>query len=207
MAKFSSSTFGTISGRHGTAVASTTKDGQSILRMYKAPSNPNTPAQVEQRGRFGFVNSELSPLRDIFKVTYRNNKGMNLAVSYALKNAVNGNSPEFALDYTKLCFAWGSIQFPDHISAVVSAGNSVKLDWDTTLRKEDEIPDELNLVFMNVDSKFTILREAVALRDAATTTFELPEIWAGKKVYCWAYFATPESNQTSVSKFIGELQM
>ena len=207
MAKFSSSTFGTISGRHGTAVASTTKDGQSILRMYKAPSNPNTPAQVEQRGRFGFVNSELSPLRDIFKVTYRNNKGMNLAVSYALKNAVSGNSPEFALDYTKLCFAWGSIQFPDHFSAVVETGNSVKLVWDTTLRKEDEIPDELNLVFMNVDSKFTILREAVALRDAATTTFELPEIWVGKKVYCWVYFATPESNHTSISKFLGELQM
>ena len=207
MAKFSSSTFGTISGRHGTAAASTTKDGQSILRMYKAPSNPNTPAQVEQRGKFGFVNSELSPLRDIFKVTYRNNKGMNLAVSYALKNAVNGNSPNFALDYTKLCFAWGSIQFPDHISAVVSAGNSVKLDWDTTLRKEDEIPDGLNLVFMNVDSKFTILREGVALRDAGTVTFELPEIWAGKKVYCWAYFSTPENTLTSVSKYLGLLQL
>jgi hypothetical protein len=60
---------------------------------------------------------------------------------------------------------------------------------------------------MNTDSKFTILREGVALRDAGTFTFDLPEIWTGKKIYCWAYFSTPENNQTSISKFLGELQM
>lgn len=207
MAKFSSSTFGTISGRHGTAVASTTKDGQSILRIYKAPSNPNTPAQVTQRGKFGFVNSELSPLRDIFKVTYRNSKGMNLAVSYALKNAVIGNALDFELDYTKLCFAWGSIQLPDPISIEAQSTHAVQLQWDSTLRKEDDYPDELNLVFMNVNTKFTILRESVALRDAGTVNYELPESWAGKELYCWVYFSTPESNQTSVSKYLGKIQL
>ena len=196
MATYEESIFGAISGRHGTAVASKTQDGKKIIRMYRTPSNPNTPAQVAQRDKFGFVNAELSPLREIFKVSFRNKKGMNLAVSYALKNAVTGFGMDLSIDYSKLSFAWGSIQLPDHISAVVSVGNSVKLDWDTTLRKEDEIPDELNLVFMNVDSKFTILREAVALRDAGNITFELPEIWAGKKVYCWAYFSTPENTFT-----------
>ena len=49
MAKFSSTTFGPISGRHGTAVAATTKDGKSYIRVYRAPSNPKTEKQVAHR--------------------------------------------------------------------------------------------------------------------------------------------------------------
>lgn len=207
MAKFNSSTFGTISGRHGSAVASTTKDGQCILKVFKAPSNPKTVAQVRQRTKFGFVNSELSPLRDIFKRSYRSNKGMNLAVSYALKNAVLGDAPDLSLDYSKLCFSWGSIQFPDQINASAPGSNAIQIDWDTTTRTEDETPDELNLIFMNSESKFCILREGVALRNSGTVLFELPAMWAGKEVYCWAFFSTPESNQTSVSRFLGLVQL
>jgi len=207
MASYEESIFGAISGRHGTAVASKTADGKKIIRMYKVPSNPNTPAQVAQRDKFGFVNAELSPLRDIFKVSFRNKKGMNLAVSYALKNAVTGSEQNLSIDYSKLSFAWGSIQFPDQISASAQTGNAVKIDWDSTLRKVDDIPDELNLVFMNSVSKFTILREGVALRDAGTVTFDLPEIWTDKEVHCWAYFSTPENSLTSVSKYLGLLQL
>ncbi|MDR3652844.1 MAG: DUF6266 family protein [Paludibacter sp.] len=207
MAKFNSTTFGTISGGHGSAVAATTKDGQNILRIYKAPSNPNTPAQVVQRGKIGFVNTELSPLRDIFKVTYRNNKGMNLAVSYALRNAITSTSPNFALDYSNICFAWGSIQLPEQTTATPDDGNTIRFDWDTTLRKKNEDPDELNVILMNENSKFTILRERVSLRDAATTKVSVPAIWAGTEVHCWIYFSTPENNLTSVSKYLGLLQL
>jgi hypothetical protein len=207
MAKFNSTTFGTISGRHGSAVASTTKDGKSILRVFKAPSNPNTEAQITQRSKFGFVNSELSSLREIFKVTFRDSRGMNKAVSCAIKEAVIGNSSEFSIDYSKLMFASGSIQLPEEITAVAISDDGVKLDWDTTLRMEDENPDELNVVLMNVESKFTILRENTALRSAGTITISVPDIWKGVDIYCWIYFSTPENKLTSNSKFIGTLKI
>lgn len=206
MAKFNSTTFGTISGRHGSAVASTNKDGQSILKVFKAPSNPNTVAQVNQRTKFGFVNSELSPLREIFKRSFRNNKGINLAVSYALKNAVTGSNPDFTLDYSKLSFAWGSIQIPEHISAVNIDGN-LMISWDTTMRTEDEYPDELNVVLMNTSSKFAILRESVALRPTGNVNIEVPLVWVGKELHCWVYFSTPESSLTSVSTYLGIIQL
>lgn len=206
MAKFNSTTFGTISGRHGSAVASTNKDGQSILKIYKAPSNPNTVAQVNQRSKFGFVNSELNPLRDIFKRTFRNNKGINLAVSYALKNAVMGEAPYFTVDYSKLSFAWGSIQLPEQISAENADGN-LEINWDTTLRTEDEYPDELNVIMMNANTKFTILRESVALRPTGSATVELPQVWQGIEIHCWIFFSTPESSLTSVSKYLGKIQL
>lgn len=56
MATFNSTTFGAISGRHGSAVAAYTKNGKCILKVFKTPSNPNTDKQVAQRTKFGFVN-------------------------------------------------------------------------------------------------------------------------------------------------------
>ena len=66
MAKFSSTTFGPISGRHGTAVAATTKDGKSYIRVYRAPSNPKTEKQVAHRSKFAFANKALSCLGSLF---------------------------------------------------------------------------------------------------------------------------------------------
>lgn len=202
MAKFSSSTFGTISGRHGTAVAAVTKDGKNILRLYKAPSDPKTKAQMIQRRKFGFVNSTLAPLRDVFKTTFRNNSGMNVAVSYVLKNAVAVQDETITLDYTKLLFASGSIQFPETMTAQRTPEGTINITWDTTLTQVDETPDELNLVAMNATNHFTIVREKLALRDAGQFSFELPDVWKDEQVHLWAYFSTPESNATSASRFI-----
>lgn len=202
MAKFISSTFGTISGKHGTAVAVVTKDGKNILRLYNAPSDPKTKAQVIQRRKFGFVNKTLAPLRNVFKTTFRNNSGMNMAVSYALKNAVVVENEDITMDYTKLLFASGSIQFPETITAQRSQEDSVNITWDTTLALVDDSADELNLVAMNVKNHFTIVREKLALRDAGQFKFPLPDIWREDQVHLWAYFSASEGKATSISRFI-----
>ena len=63
MAKFNSTTFGTISGRHGSAVAATQKNGTSYLRVFRAPSDPKTAKQVNQRAKFGFANQAVRPFQ------------------------------------------------------------------------------------------------------------------------------------------------
>jgi len=62
MARFTSSTFGKISGKHGSAVAAVRKNGLNILKVYRIASNPNTKGQKNQRGKFGFVMKELNCL-------------------------------------------------------------------------------------------------------------------------------------------------
>jgi hypothetical protein len=93
MAKFNSTTFGAISGRHGSAVAATTKDGKSYLRVYRAPSDPKSTKQVAQRTKFAFANSSLSCFRNLFKETFNNRRGLNMGVSYALKKQSRASHP------------------------------------------------------------------------------------------------------------------
>ena len=78
MAKFNSTTFGAISGRHGSAVAATTKDGKNYLRVYRAPSNPNSDKQIAHRTKFSFAIKSLGCFRNLFKETYNNSRGMNM---------------------------------------------------------------------------------------------------------------------------------
>jgi hypothetical protein len=89
MAKFKSSTFGEISGKHGNVVAVTMKDGTSYFREYIIPPNPNTVKQQTQRGKFGFVVKELNCMRKMFAVTFGGQYGINRAVSLAMKTCVS----------------------------------------------------------------------------------------------------------------------
>lgn len=206
MAKFFSTTFGTISGRHGSAVAATSKDGQSILRVYRAPSNPRTEKQMEQRVKFGNINRELSSYQSLFKKTFKSAVGRNYAVSYALNNAVAGEFPHYYVDFSKLQIAMGRIDIPSHITASITEASKVKFEWDGSIDGSESNPgDFINIVFINTDLQVAILKEEIALRTASTTQFELPDAWAGNEVFCWAYFTNQNETATSNSIYLGLL--
>lgn len=207
MAKFNSTTFGTISGRHGSAVAATTKDGRSILKVFRAPGNPNTDKQQAQRSKFGFTNSELSCMRNLFKTTFLSPNGMQQGVSLAMKQAVTGEAPDFAIDYSLLTLSVGSVDGAGQLSAVKTTGTKVKLDWNTTIGTNSTEKDGVNVVFFNPADKISVLKQNQALRIAGTTEVELPEIWAGSEIHCWIYFSASTGLLNSLSKYVGTIQL
>lgn len=207
MATFNSTTFGSISGRHGSAVAVITKNGKSILKVFKAPANPNTEKQKKQRTKFGFVNSELSCMRELFKNTFGSSLGINQAVSMALKEAVTGEYPNYAIDYDKLKMTNGSVYGSGLVSAAKTVGTTIMVDWNYTPLSGNNPDDGVNLIFFNEDSKEAMLKQNHAERMAESAEIELPAIWAGAKVHCWIYFSTPNGILNSASQYISFLQL
>lgn len=207
MAKFNSTTFGTISGRHGSAVATTTKDGQSILRVYKAPSNPRTEGQVSQRSKFALVNSELRYMSKLFKITFGSSKGLQKACSLALKNAVVGESPNYSIDYSKLIIAQGAVQPAEQAVANVSQGITVGIEWDDTVGYQASEHDNVNLVFLNDVSKVGVIFQNQAQRMNGSIEVDLPDVWVGAAIHCWLYFSTPQGDTTSTSQYLALLQL
>lgn len=208
MAKFNSTTFGTISGRHGSAVAATTKDGRSILKVFRAPGNPNTDKQQAQRLKFGFTNSELSCMRNLFKTTFLSPNGMQQGVSLAMKQAITGEAPYYSIDYSLLTLSVGSVDSTGQVSAVKTIGTKVKLDWDTTIgtnSTNSTEKDGINIVFFNPADRISVLKQNHVFRIAGTTEDELPEIWAGSEIHCWIYFSTPDNSLNSLSKYVGAI--
>ena len=209
MAKFNSTTFGTISGRHGSAVAATTKDGKSYLRIFRAPSDPKSKKQVAQRTKFAFANSSLSCFRGLFKETFNNSRGMNMGVSYALKDAITCESPDFSIDYSKLLFTTGSIN--QALSATASQINSkVTVKWDFIEASLSKADDNVSFIFFNENTQLSIHLRDACIREDKTFDVELPEAWKGSEVHCWMYISATNnlmSTNYSVSQYVVALQL
>lgn len=208
MAEFNSTTFGTISGRHGSAVAATIKkSGKSILKVFRAPSNPQTDKQVSQRTKFAFVLAFMIGLRELFKITFRGNGGYHHAVSLALKNAVMGDVSNFSIDFSKLFVAGGSAQCVNEATATVKAGTTVKIDWVNSRGDTQKLYSSVNFVFFIADWNESVLELDGAESLAKTAEIELPADWAGQKVHCWMYHSKPDATLKSASYYISEVQL
>jgi len=206
MARFISTTFGKISGRHGNAVAVTTKDGRCFLRVYTKPKDPTTPKQLAHQAKFGLVSKELSCLGTIFKITFNDKRGKNKAVSLAYKNCIVGEYPNFTLDYSKMIFTVGNLDITGRVTATVSGGTTIKLEWESSVFSHSNPNDTLNLVFFNESSKKGLLKHNLAERTMGSVFLEMPAIWAGAQIHCWLYF-TSQGGINSPSQYVSLIQL
>jgi hypothetical protein len=202
MARFTSSTFGKISGKHGTAVAAVRKDGLCILKEYRVASNPNTSGQKNQRGKFGFVMKELNCLRSVFTLNFGGQYGINKAVAKVMKTAVNGEFPNFKLDYTKLEIASGSLYNTSEVRMERINEKSVLISWNTYLFINNLPDDRVNLVFLNTQTKFVIERYECAIRSEGKVEIQIPAGWLDLDIHGWIYFTSTDGKLNSTSKYI-----
>lgn len=217
MATYNSTTFGDISGRHGSAVAATGKRGNT-LRVFKAPSNPKTEKQVAQRTKFAFVITYLLCLRELFNYTFSDSGGFDTAVSVAIKAAVTGKSPDYGLDMSKLSIVSGtdSVALSPNTIVSVVADATVKVTWNTwnmhqttaTVNASSaKADDSITLVFFNEDLKEALLFEPEATRADGQVQIALPDYWKDGKAHCWCYFARANGSANSKGSYLGEVQL
>ena len=202
MAKFLSSTFGKISGRHGTAVAATIK-GETVIKVYTPPSNPNTKKQQAQRLKFGMIANALRPLRAIITVGFGDKRGYYQAASLALRDAISGTYPDFSINYAKLVLSSGSLP-PSPATSISASGNmNVAVEWDKTVWSTGDASDPVYVAFLNPLTQMVIFAEAQAKRGDGAVTILLPAPWLGATLHAWLFFTSDDRKLSSVSQYLG----
>lgn len=211
MSKFVSTTFGQISGKHGSAVATVNRDGTNVLRVYNRPTNPNTPKQLEQRAKFGLVTRELANFREVIKQGHKNPYAVNKVTSQVLKTGITGVMPDFKIDYAMLPLASGPLPgVSDVVATAESESTRVNLTWDTTIGTlgiAGSETDKLNIVAYNESAKMCVLNPGVGDRALGTSYVELPEGWLGDEVHLWAYMSREDGSVNSDSAYVGVSQL
>jgi len=206
MAKFSSTTFGQISGRHGTAVAAQ-YNGKSILKVYTAPSNPRTVKQKTHRLKFAIVTQGINPLRSVINDGFSDSQGYNWSMSSTMTNAVSGTYPNLLLDYSKVVIAGGPLPRCEVAHVVKKSVTTVSADWDSTLFDGAAATDKVTFVFFNVASRNRYVAKDVAVRSAAKCDIALPAVWTGATVHCWMYFSSALTVGNSSSLYLAKLTL
>ena len=201
MAKFYSSTFGAISGKHGNAVAVTRKDGTTYIRIYTKPSNPKTDKQQAHRAKFALSSKALVPFNPIFKDTIGITNGISTARSYAFKNAIVGEYPNLSVDYEKLIFSFGPLAKLHNASATSNKG-IVTINWDFQKMYNCTSDDRVSLVVFNKERNQAIHIKDVALRSEKISKIDIQDAWADSELYFWAYVTSGDKISDSV--FVGK---
>ena len=206
MARFTSSTFGKISGKLGNAVAAVRKDGTCILKVYRIASNPNTLGQKSQRAKFGFVMKEINCLRKVFTYTYGSQYGINKAVSQSMKLAVHGDFPNFILDFSKVHISDRMLNGPIKFEMNKLNPQAIRITWDSNYCTPNLKLANVSLVLLQPESKEVLWEQNVVSLNTDFTELIIPAVWESKKLHIWLYISPSDNYLTIQSTYLGIIE-
>lgn len=190
--------------------------GLDVISKYQPNvSNPNTPAQQEQRMKFG----ALSELAKAFRIPL----GISMAgVAAGSKNPVRGQfmsrnveaievvlPDTVSVDYTSLKVAEGGYIEAEFGNLDLTTALTVKVPFTyNIISGVNSGNDKVHIVVYNREAGLAL--EAEASANAGSVTFTAPASWNGAEIHVWGYVVAeaagnrPTSpSQVSPSYYIG----
>lgn len=193
----------------GSVVGSSWRNRDVIKAIPNISSKPATQPQVDQRFKFGLVTGFLSSMSELIETGFKAIAGdvtpMNHAVSYHLKNAVTGVSPNFKLDYAKVTFSAGKLALPSTYSVDTTAPTKVDFNWslDGLDSKYKDGTDVINVMVYNPTKDQFVTLMAAAPRSALKYVLPLPLEFTGDSIHCFFSFSsTKKKNLHSKSVYV-----
>lgn len=201
---------GGFSGQVGTVVGST---WNGIEYMRSKPTRRSevtySQAQLDQQQKFalavGFIQT-LGSLPDITFHAYAvRQTGRNSAISYLLKNAIEGNSPAFSIDHSKVLISRGNLPMAPGAAAAVGAAGRVNFTWtnnggDGKARNSDQAIVVVHCPLLN-QSVYSL---AGATRSAEAASIDAG-VFNGYTVHTWIGFLSEDGKLASNSVYTGQL--
>lgn len=210
MAKILNGILGGFSGKVGTVIGACWKGIDYMRGLATSVTNPNTPAQIEQRARFSLIIAFLRPLTGLLRTGFRSaairQSAFNAAMAYNVKNAISGAYPAFAIDYPKVLFSRGSLAGVLNPTCVAAADNRLNFTWDDNSQEFNSMAsDQAVLVVYNPFRKQAVTLFGGASRVTGAENILLPEVFTGDTVECYIAFMGASGSEISDSQWVASL--
>ncbi|TDQ10036.1 DUF6266 family protein [Pedobacter metabolipauper] len=203
---------GGFRNKTGSVIGSSWRTLDVIKGLPKLSGKAPTQSQLEQQAKFGLVTGFLSWISNLVAVGYRSLSGveteMNVAVAYHLKNAVTGVYPNYELNYGKLMYSRGKLDWPLEYSVATAPNASLAFTW----KHEGEDYEFMSatdlvtvLVYNPEKDRFVRLVNA-ATRSEQELNLQLPVAFAGDTVHCYLSFkSTVRKDLVSSTIYMGQM--
>ena len=130
----------------------------------------------------------------------------NAAMSYLLKNAITGSSPDYALDYTKVLVSQGGLtQVTDGAVSWTAAQSKLTFSWTDNSGVGTALATDKAMPFVyNKDKNETIYNTEGATRTTHTMDVTVPSNWVGDKVEVYLGMVSEDGTLVADSIYLGE---
>ena len=203
-----------LSGRVGPVVGYTTKYGTEVLRKHVIPKDPKTPKQLAYRMKFALVSSSLSPFSKIIKDGYNQKSGAYRAVlSKALREAIEGEYPNFSINFSKIQLTDGKLKLPSKIDAYLQ-NNSLIISWNPQTKGQPALnrsDDKLNIICLDESTNEVFVKYNAASRGDGEVSIDINKLLKRdsesqtinfEKLHFWLYLSTKDWKDNSGSEYI-----
>lgn len=187
----------------GTVVGSSWKDVSYMRALAISVSNPRTPKQQTQRGKFAMSMTFLRAIIPYVRVGYKpyalGRSAFNAAMSYILRHAITGTAPQLEVDYERVLVARGTLM-PVFNAAAALADGKLTLTWKDNSKMGDALSTDLAmpLVYNKARGEAYYDLEA-ATRADATLALELPDNWADDALAVFLAFHSADGSRVTNS--------
>lgn len=211
MAKFSQGILGGFSGKLGTVVGSVW-NGKQIMRARAAShKDANTEAQQMQRSKWSLAIEFLKPLTAYLRTAcapYAQSVSLttfNVAMSYLLKNAIDGEYPDYVVVPEMVRVSFGSLA--NVLNPTVSLADSVAtFTWADNTGDGDAAETDLVLpVVYNVEAGAAVCDVSSFVRSAAQAQLDIPDAWSGSELHCYVATISADGGTASNSLYVGSV--
>jgi hypothetical protein len=201
---------GGFSGTVGTVVGGNWKGIDYMRAKETGRSDARSAAQLDQRARFLTVIAFLKPLKDFLRVGFKSRavrmSAFNAATSYHLEKALQGISPDYAIDYSKVMVSQGPLPGVLNPLAISGAGGQIKFTWENNSRAYHALgDDQVIMVIYNPLKEMAIPFMGSGTRMGGSQTITLPANFSGDEVHCYIAFQKSNQSVISDSRFVGSL--
>ncbi len=208
MGKIKVGILGGFSGTVGTVIGGCWKGIDYMRSHAENIRNPRTEPQQAQRNKFAAAMYALRPLKYYLRIGFKEQAvrmtAFNAAFSYAIKNAIEGEFPEYGVDYSLLKVAFGDLTGVDEATATVAEG-AITFAWsDNSGIAEAKATDVAMPLVYNLDKRICIYGTSPASRIEGTTVVSVPETWAGDTLVLYLAFQSMDGAAVSDSVYLGE---
>ncbi|HAH22813.1 MAG TPA: hypothetical protein DCL77_03455 [Prolixibacteraceae bacterium] len=203
---------GGFSGKVGNIIGGSWKGIDYMRSRATSISQPNSPAQLDQRARFGTVGKFLRPLIPFLRIGFKNQavnmSGYNAAMAYTLENAVTGVYPAYEIDYATALISQGALPEALNPAVVSLAGGQISYTWEDNSEDAGALPDDkVMLVVYNAAKKKSVNVVGGNSRTSGAQTIILPESFVGDEVQCFIAFQNANGSVLSNSQFVINLNV
>lgn len=199
MGKYDKGILGAISGKVGTVVGSKWK-GIRYLRSLSGPRKVAlSEAQIHQQARFGMGVKFLQPMHPVIKIGYRTQVKQqsphNAALSDLLTSAIEGDYPDFRINYNRFRMAKGSMEPPRNANARFE-DNEVIFTWEDNTGSGDASEDDGAMLMVCSEGLWPVYDVHNYTRADGIGRVIVDTANSGQTLYCFMAFAGQGYNRS-----------
>ncbi|MBB5439395.1 hypothetical protein HDC92_003088 [Pedobacter sp. AK017] len=199
---------GEFKGKLGNLVSYQLK-GKTVIRHIGKSNKKPSAAQLATRQKMATIIKFLQPAVPFVNVGFElevqgtDKNPHNAAVSYNVKNALQGQYPDITLDYSKVLLSKGTLE-PAILPEATFTGTLLEITWQVASDMDWGIKNDRTMLFIycpELDKAVYVL--SGTRRSTGKDEIELPLSFVGKGLQVYIAFKAVNRKSVSDSRWVG----